>query len=180
VIAEGPKKSEPSTKVAIDESLISPTGWMTLDPVPYLKSIRAATDAGKPAVDTSSHDVLDLSVADMAAARLTRSLRARRPKVGRFPSSGSGGRYCIPASDVVAIGGGDLRRRSPDQPFPDEAELANDNLGRFMVLLILLMAVAGGFFYSTLSTDDRRAIEVTPPDSPDIRITALERIPGEG
>jgi hypothetical protein len=176
VIADRPNKSEPSTRIAVDESLISPKGWMRLDPIPYLKSTRAQSASAdrRPAMLDGSvrEDVLDLTIADMAAARLTRSLRASRTEM---PGSRIAGSSRVPASDIVAIGGRDLRRRTPEQPFLDEAELANDNLGRFVLLLILLLTVAGGYAYTTFRADDRRAIEVAPPLSPQIRIVSLER-----
>lgn len=176
VIVDRPKKSEPSARIVIDESLISPKGWMMLDPVPYLKSMRSQAASAEIRPEAPARDdVLDLSIADMAAARLTRSLRARRPHPQRPRTEASGGSARIPASDIVAIGGGSLRRRTPEQPFPDDAELANDNVGRFVVLLVLLLAVAGGYVYTTFRADDRRAIEVTPPDRPGIKIVALER-----
>jgi hypothetical protein len=155
---------------------------MTLDPIPYLKSIRSSTASmekqrqiSAPGESSTCDEILDLSIADMAAARLTRSLRARHPQARRSDIDASGGSCHIPAGDVVAIGGRDLRPRTPEQPFPDEAELANDNLGRFVVLLVLLLAVAGGYLYTVFGPDDRRAIEVTPPESPAIRIVSLER-----
>lgn len=167
MIADNPSKTNGSTRVVVDETLIPSQGWVPVDPTAYLSALRL------PMFESADEDVLELTAADVAAARLTRSLRMSRTKQMRAPSRIA----AIPARDIVPIGGVDLRPRTPEQPFADEAELANDNFGRLSLLVVLLLAVIGGYAFTTFRGDDRRAIEVTPPDNASIKIVMIDRSP---
>jgi len=164
VIADSPSKTNRSTRVVVDESLIPSKGWVAVDPIAYL------APSHSPAVGSADQDVLELTAADIAAARLTRSLRIARAKQMKASSRIA----VIPARDIVPIGGVDLRPRTPEQPFADEAELANDNFGRLSLLVVLLLAMIGGYSYTMFRSDDRRAIEVTPPDNAAIKVVMLD------
>jgi len=167
VIADSPSKTNGSKRVVVDEILISPQGWVPVDPTSYLSAMHS------PTVESADEDVLELTAADVAAARLTRSLRISRSKQMQAPSRIA----VIPAHDIVPIGGVNLQPRTPEQPFADEAELANDNFGRLSLLVVLLLAVIGGYAFTTLRGDDRRAIEVTPPENAAIKIAMIDRSP---
>jgi hypothetical protein len=155
---------------------------MAIDPSAYLPMVGSSAERGYEAefvadranqAESAGDDIHDMTVADIAAARLTRSLRMARAKpIGAKLRIG-----VIPARDIVPRGGANLRPRTPEQPFADEAELANDNFGRLSLLVILLLAVIGGYFFTAFRGDDRSAIEVTPPDNAAIKIAMLERLP---
>ena len=140
-----------------------------LDSLAYLKDARAGkVAADKPVVrrapTSPRDDILDLAVADPSVVRLTR--RDNDNRTGQAE-----GRRRIPPGDIVAIGGTNLQPRSAEQPFEDAPEVANDNLGRVLLLVALLVAVVGGYALTAFSPDNRRTIEVTPPDSPQTRVT---------
>lgn len=163
-------------RVVVDEALIPSRGWMAIDPSAYAALVGSSAERGSAAdkvgqAEPAEEGIHDLTVADVAAARLTRSLRMSRAKPVRAASRIG----VIPARDIVPIGGANLRPRTPEQPFADEAELANDNFGRMSLLVILLLAVIGGYSYTMFRGDDRSAIEVTPPDNAAIKIVMLDR-----
>jgi hypothetical protein len=153
-------------RLVVDESLISPKGWMMLDSLDYLKAAHVEKPAARPAA--AREDILDLAVADLSVVRLTRSENDNR-------AGQAGQRGRIPRSDIVAIGGTNLEPRSAEQPFDDASDVANDNLGRVLLLVALLVSVVGGYALTAFAPDNRRAIEVTPPDSPAIRISSSEQ-----
>jgi|GEM_PF-6739976 len=147
-----------------------------LDSLAYLKAARAGDAGGGEVVATKQvapaasmpgatprDDILDLAKADLSVVRLSRRDNDNR--------TGQVGRRRIPPEDIVAIGGTNLEPRTADQPFRDASDAANDNLGRVLLLVALLVAVIGGYALTAFGHDTRRAIEVVPPESPAIRIT---------
>ncbi len=158
-------------RLAVDEALISPRGWMTLDPLPYLKA-RAQEARGREAegeaAPPAEEPILDLTFADMEAAR-----RLRAGEAADRPSAMDGALARIPSRDVVSIGGRSLRARTPEDPFYDETEIANDNAVRCMLLLAMLIAVMAGYAFTSLWHDQRRVIEVTPPSDGSTRIVMV-------
>lgn len=172
MIFDSHNRSNGSSRIVVDEALISPQGWIAIDPALYAPSAKSSSERAGDVVPGSGlagsaerddEDILDLTIADMTAALLIRSLRKHS----------STGASSIPARDIVPIGGSSLRSRTPEQPFEDEPESANDNFSRFALLLVLLLAVVGGYAFTALKADDRRAIEVQPPESALTKITML-------
>ena len=165
-------------RVVVDEARIPPGSWVAVDPgalreaggfsVPDARDLPAAED----------DDVHELTAADVAAARLVRSLRKpHEERLGR-PLAGSSRGRGIPQRDIIPIGGSSLNPRTPDQPFADEAELANDNVARLSLLVALVLAVIGGFAVSTFQGEERRVIEVVPPENESIRIVMPDHATG--
>jgi hypothetical protein len=171
VIVNRFEKSDQAGRVAVDEKLAPAMGWMALDAIDRLKAAQAnklPTSRQEARIDSHllDDDVHELTVADMAAARLVRSLRQGGAANDRLSR--------IPAEDIVPVGGTDLRKPTPEAPFDDDSEVANDNSGRMLFLVTLLLVVLGGYAYSVLTENERSAIEVTPPDDASSRIVMLD------